>query len=69
MKLVYASTGFPVKVGDVVRRGGETYRVAYFRPPHKPASSGHVTVECNGQQQEFYVNIIGAVWIEREDRT
>jgi hypothetical protein len=42
-----------------------------FREPHKPSSSGHVVVKEMtelGFSKEFYVSVIGAEWIEREDR-
>lgn len=72
MKLVYVDTGKPVQVGDVVTlRDGEKATVSYFREPHKPASEGKVTVSHgeNDMGREFYVSVIGARWIEREDRT
>ena len=66
MKLVYEGTTREVKVGDEVTLGdGETVTVTYFRPPHKPSSSGKVSVDGN---REYYVSVIGAEWIEREDR-
>lgn len=37
----------------------------YFSHPHKPSSEGKVSLE-NGM--EYYVSVIGAEWIEREDR-
>lgn len=69
MKLVYSATREPVKIGDrVTTERGLDCEVGYFRPPHKPSSSGYVTVLVDGQQQEYYVSVIGAEWIEREDR-
>lgn len=83
MRLVYrehhdpARVGTEVKVGDVVRpwsqKGpctGKEVTVSFFRPPHKPASGGHVTVKRKNDTfgTEVYVSIIGAEWIEREDR-
>jgi hypothetical protein len=72
MRLVYTATGKPVAVGDVVTVSGEAAAVTYFRPPHKASSSGHVTVSFGpetGGSSEFYVGVIEAEWIEREDRT
>jgi len=75
MRLIYTKTGAEVKVGDVVETSrGETVTVDYFREPHKPSSSGKIivrhhdeTVEDRGTAQ-YYVGVIGAEWIEREDQ-
>jgi hypothetical protein len=74
MKLVYDYDGkTEVREGDLVTlRDGEHVRVTYFRPPHKPSSSGKVCVEPAhgpaGYSTEYYVGVIGATWIDREDR-
>lgn len=71
MKLVYKATGKEVKIGDsVTLSSGEKCTVTYFRPPHKPSSSGKVSVrtEYDSFDMEYYVSVIGAEWIEREDR-
>jgi len=74
MRLVYEASGIEVKVGDTVYLDDEPYRVEYFAKPHKPSSSGKVSVAVvdnhihNKFSQEYYVGVIGAVWIEREDR-
>lgn len=71
MRLIYEATGQEVKVGDVVKdfRGDEC-EVTYFRPPHKPSSQGKISIRKTGKEfsQEVYVGVIGAKWIEREDR-
>lgn len=72
MRLVYNDYGKEVKVGDeVTLRDGVKARVTHFAKPHKPASSGKVNVETiiePTQTAEYYVGVIGAKWIEREDR-
>ena len=69
MKLVYDKTGEEVKVGDPVDISGRAASVTYFREPHNPASSGKVTIKYgDGDSMEYYVGVIGATWIEREDR-
>ena len=73
MRLVYKGTQQLVEVGDQILRDGETFTVGYFAPPHKPSSSGKVTVLLHGSYgrgatAEYYVGVIGAEWIEREDR-
>lgn len=70
MKLVYTETGKEVKVGDKIVTGeGIHYTVMYFGKPSSPNSSGKITVkDASGQSHEYYVGIIGAEWIEREDR-
>ena len=79
MKLVYNEGQSKVEIGDVIAMTDDDdrigLRVEYFRPPHKPSSSGKVSVRVlyrNGEEsettREYYVGVIGAVWIEREDR-
>ena len=75
MRLVYMKDGSEVKVGDIVQHEGQPWRVAFFRPPHKPASSGKVSIAPVTRDPdsmfgtcEYYVGVIGAEWIEREDR-
>lgn len=78
MKLVYKNTGEPVKVGDIIpaecddERTG--MRVLGFKEPHKPSSGGkvHVAVQYGDDEhddtREYFVSVIGAHWIEREDQ-
>lgn len=73
MKLVYSKNKCPVCVGDRIVIDEEQYEVKFFSKPHKPAASGKVTVAPAGfndfeHDREFYVSIIGAEWIEREDQ-
>lgn len=71
MRLVYKATGKEVKVGDVVKTSrGEKCEVKYFRPPHSSASEGKISVRLEDKSfdMESYVSVIGAEWIEREDR-
>lgn len=71
MRLVYETTGEEVKVGDIVTTfRGKKCEVKYFAPPHKPSSEGKITVQEEGCTfcSEYYVGVIGAKWIEREDR-
>lgn len=84
MRLVYKASsifvlpsnkkqGDPVEVGDkVTLRNGELVEVTYFRKPHKPSSEGKVSVKYVDEritfESEYFVSVIGAEWIEREDR-
>lgn len=77
MRLVYKdSTITPVSVGDVVfvpcgtsPNGKEAVVVDYFREPSHAGSEGKVCIRWkDGYIRECYVSIIGAEWIEREDR-
>ena len=77
MRLVYKEhnghnkPGTQVAIGDRVCIGltHARHKVTYFAKPHKPSSSGKVTVvNASGQESEFYVSVIGAEWIEREDQ-
>jgi len=73
MKLVYQNTGEEVQVGDVATdREGQLIEVTYFREPHKPSSQGKVSVrpanDKEAMSREYYVSVIDANWIEREDQ-
>lgn len=70
MRLVYKSTGKTVKVGDHIRIRGsaDECTITYFAPPHKPSSEGKISIDCEGTIHEYYVSVVGAHWIEREDR-
>ena len=72
MKLTYDKTGEEVKAGDIVHLRGESPYVVYsFSKPHKPSSEGKVSVRAMTETaffREFYVSVIGATWIDREDR-
>jgi len=66
MRLVYQERPtVEVKIGDRISFKGEETTIQYFRIPHKPSSEGKVTL---GNGAEYYVSVIGAVWIDREDR-
>ena len=70
MRLVYTDTGKEVQVGDkVTLRSGEIAAVNSFPKPHKPASGGIVYITTdNESEMGYYTAVIGAEWIEREDR-
>ena len=77
MKLIYTLPhGKNIKVGQEVKVGdkaltfrGEPVTVEYFVPPHKSGSSGKVTVkDTEGNMREYFVGVIDAEWIDREDR-
>ena len=72
MRLVYKHNGEPIHVGDRAKMSnGEWVEVTYFREPHKSSSSGKVAVQPvgdSGMGMEYYVGVIGAEWIEREDQ-
>ena len=72
MRLVYKSTQAEVKLGDPVTVRDVEYVVGYFRPLHSLTSSGRVSLVSTGVPRftpKYYVGVIGAEWIEREDRT
>lgn len=71
MRLIYTETREPVKVGDFVwlSNSGKPATVLRFDKPHKPSSSGKVIVkDSDDRTSEYYVGVIGAKWIEREDQ-
>jgi hypothetical protein len=75
MRLVYVKdwchhkAGEEVKEGDVINlKSVGRCKVDYFAKPHKSSSEGKVTVKSGHGTHEFYVGVINAEWIEREDR-
>lgn len=72
MKLVYDATGEEVRIGDVTVIHGLPHEVTFFRKPHKPSSEGKVSLKYGDDNfddvTEYYVSVIGATWIDREDR-
>ena len=71
MRLIYTETREPVEIGDFVWLSGreKPATVIHFAKPHKPSSSGKVTVRDSDERtSEYCVGVIGAEWIEREDR-
>ena len=71
MKLTYTITGKEVQIGDEVKtHSGEVVIVKSFAPPHKPSSEGKVWIRYDGWDSdvERYASVIGAKWVDREDR-
>lgn len=72
MRLVYKATQKPVRLGDRHTISGHKLAVNFFDKPHKPSSEGKVSMRVVGQPSAigpyYYVSVIGAEWIEREDR-
>ena len=71
-RLIYVATGELVKRDDkITLRDGEIRTVGHFAPPHKANSEGKVTVHAGADDlhgREYYVSIIGAKWVGREDQ-
>lgn len=70
MRLVYTTTGKPVNIGDRHTVGGFALVVAHMPKPHKPDSEGKIDFHVEGEERgpAYYCSVIGAEWIEREDR-
>jgi len=72
MRLVYdGSDGAPVECGDTVHVKGTPYYVMSIVKPHKLASTGRVLCKAMTEEGwicEWFPSVIGATWIEREDR-
>lgn len=76
MKLVYEKDNLDHKAGDRVRPGdqimlnsGERAIVEMLHIPHKPSSTGRITVAWDsGDTSSFYPSVIGAKWIDRTDQ-
>jgi hypothetical protein len=69
--------GAVIQKGDAVHLGdsvftfrGEPCVINHFATPHKSSSEGKISVQVEGSthSSEFYVSVIGAQWIDREDR-
>jgi len=73
MRLVYTSddnTGKEVAKGDTVElSSGEMVTVDSIEKPRHGGSTGRVYIKYeNGSIQGYYPSVVGAEWIEREDR-
>ena len=75
MRLVYNFGGAEVQIGDkCVLRDNEEVEVVGIQEPHKPESTGRVHVipagtdADDGMPMSYFPSVIGAKWIEREDR-
>lgn len=71
MRLIYSDTKTEVSSGDIVRaKNGQIFEVMSITKPHHPGSTGrvHVKEADNGWSQGFFPSVIGAEWVDREDR-
>lgn len=83
MRLVWKSNdprnigreGKEVAIGDRTTIDSDVVEIVFAPPPHKPSSSGKIDVLFVNEPEEgdnavctYYVSVIGAEWIEREDR-
>lgn len=70
MKLVHKENGNLVQIGDLVcSHRGEQASVTGWTVPHKPSSSGFVSLAHGGVDMgRFYPSVAGLQFIEREDR-
>mgnify|MGYP000857516795 CR=1 FL=1 len=76
MKLIYEKANLDHQPGDEVRPGdlvmlssGEHCRVEAITLPHKPESTGRVTVSWDdGDISSFFPSVLDAKWINRTDR-
>jgi hypothetical protein len=73
MKLIYTNDGEEVSIGDMIDIRGIKHQIVDLTPPHKPSASGHVYVKRLADldsdfSNKYYVGVIGAEWINREDQ-
>ena len=71
MRLVYTTCQKEVAIGDKVHvHNSGVMLVTGIQKPHNPASTGRVYVKPldGGSEGSYYPSVIGAEWIEREDR-
>ncbi|WP_432263069.1 hypothetical protein [Cupriavidus sp. TMH.W2] len=71
MRLVYTATREPVAIDDTVTTSkGDKVVVKGFIKPRHSGSTGRVLVVYEGftEPAEYYPSVIGAEWIDREDR-
>lgn len=72
MKLIDRDTKEEIKIGDTaITFRGEKVIVTYFHPPHKPGSTGKISVmpesedrHNTGASQLFYPSVINAEYLE-----
>lgn len=70
MKLVYKETNEEVKVEDRVQLDCKWYEVIGISRPHKSSSTGRVFLkDVDDNKFQYFPSVIGAEWIEREDKT
>jgi hypothetical protein len=71
MRIVYENDhSREAKVGDEVSLHNHEgkVKIVSFQKPRSAASSGFVTVDIAGNDQQVYAGVAGLEWIEREDR-
>ena len=76
MKLIYEKANLDHQPGDPVRPGdlvmlssGEHCMVESITLPHKPSSTGRVTVSWgDGGTSTFFPSVLNAKWIDRDDQ-
>jgi hypothetical protein len=67
-KLVTADNDQPLNVGDIALTfARETVKIVAVSPPHKPSSTGHVTVEFEngGPTREYFPGVINAKFVQQ----
>lgn len=76
MKLIYETANLDHQPGDEVRCGdlvmlssGEHCMVEAITKPHKPGSTGRVTVSWDdGSISTFFPSVLPTKWVDREDQ-
>ena len=75
MELVYESSGESVQIGDLAQTGkGEVVVIQGIEKPRHSASTGRIYVTPKGvkydglNSRSYFPSVIGAEWINREDR-
>ena len=70
MKLIHKPTGNEIKEGSSFLWEGRLITVNSCHKPHKPSSSGKMTVIYpeGATSQEYFCPVFDCEWIEREDR-
>lgn len=70
MRLVYMGTDVDVTIGDNILLAEGSVTVTGYMKPHNAVSTGRIAVkwDSDGAEMAYYPSVIGAVWIEREDR-
>ena len=70
-RLIYVATGELVKRGDTAQLRNGPHTVGHFAPPHKANSEGKVAMHAGADDlhgREYFVRVIGAKWVGREDQ-
>lgn len=66
---INTATRKPIAIGDVLSLDGQPVTVTHMAPPHRPGTTGKISVsfaDSNGRSREFFAGVLGAEWSKPE---